>query len=245
MLEKLRKKFRETVVQKHKFLPGPVGIFVNSSYIIHRGIYRAVAARAEGFHGDILDFGCGTKPYRSLFNNARTYVGLELQMDFYDKRSDIDAFYDGKTLPFADGSFDGVFSTEVMMYVPNIDQVLDEFKRVLRPGGRLLIVTPFTWEEDGPEDLARYTAAGFALLLRKHGFDNVVTDKTTSSFLASWQHLTMCLVRYLRFGTPYLFIPSMNLSGLALDRMLPKKYDSYCNVVAQASKPIGGATSKG
>jgi ubiquinone/menaquinone biosynthesis C-methylase UbiE len=43
-------------------------------------------------------------------------------------------------LPFPDGSFDTVVSTLVLCTVPDQQSALDEVRRVLRPGGRLLFI---------------------------------------------------------------------------------------------------------
>jgi SAM-dependent methyltransferase len=54
--------------------------------------------------------------------------------------------YDGKILPFPDGSFDWVFSSNVLEHVPELDAFLGEICRVLRPGGRAIHVLPTaTW----------------------------------------------------------------------------------------------------
>lgn len=50
--------------------------------------------------------------------------------------------YDGQRLPFADGSFDVVFSSNVLEHVPDIDAMLGEVSRVLAPGGIALHVLP-------------------------------------------------------------------------------------------------------
>jgi len=47
---------------------------------------------------------------------------------------------DAMSLPFADNSFDAVVSTQVYEYVPDLNAALSEFSRVLRPGGRGVIV---------------------------------------------------------------------------------------------------------
>ncbi len=46
----------------------------------------------------------------------------------------------GEALPFADGSFDGVFSAYVFRNLTSIDDTLAEVSRVLRPVGRLVVV---------------------------------------------------------------------------------------------------------
>jgi ubiquinone/menaquinone biosynthesis C-methylase UbiE len=45
-----------------------------------------------------------------------------------------------EAMPFPDGSFDTVVSTLVLCTVPDQEAALDEIRRVLRPGGRLLFI---------------------------------------------------------------------------------------------------------
>lgn len=47
---------------------------------------------------------------------------------------------DATELPFEDGSFDGVVSTQVYEYVPDLGAALSDAFRVLRSGGRILIL---------------------------------------------------------------------------------------------------------
>jgi ubiquinone/menaquinone biosynthesis C-methylase UbiE len=88
---------------------------------------------------------------------------------------------DAARLPFRDGAFDAVASTEAFHWFPNQDAALAEFFRVLRPGGRLLLALvntptalissafrlgsqlvgePFYWPT-APQMRARVEAAGF------------------------------------------------------------------------------------
>jgi ubiquinone/menaquinone biosynthesis C-methylase UbiE len=52
---------------------------------------------------------------------------------------------DVTALPYADGGFDAVVSMQVYEYVPEVDRALAEVHRVLRPGGRAIIVDT-DWE---------------------------------------------------------------------------------------------------
>ncbi|MGI5835781.1 MAG: methyltransferase domain-containing protein [Chloroflexota bacterium] len=55
----------------------------------------------------------------------------------------------GEELPFPDGSFDLVFSTEVLQHVQNMERVIAETSRVLRPGGHCYHEAPnnlYPWE---------------------------------------------------------------------------------------------------
>ena len=53
----------------------------------------------------------------------------------------------GERLPFADGSFDRVVCTEVLEHVPNDRLLVNEFVRVLRPGGTIAVSVPDTCAE--------------------------------------------------------------------------------------------------
>lgn len=49
---------------------------------------------------------------------------------------------DATALPFPDAYFDAVISFETIEHTTQYEKVLQEFKRVLKPGGRILISTP-------------------------------------------------------------------------------------------------------
>jgi ubiquinone/menaquinone biosynthesis C-methylase UbiE len=50
--------------------------------------------------------------------------------------------YDGKRIPFADGSFDVVFSSNVLEHLPDLPNMLREMRRVLGPGGYCVHAMP-------------------------------------------------------------------------------------------------------
>jgi SAM-dependent methyltransferase len=50
--------------------------------------------------------------------------------------------YDGRHIPFADGSFDIVFSSNVLEHVPDLGQMHAEIRRVLKPGGYCVHLMP-------------------------------------------------------------------------------------------------------
>lgn len=66
---------------------------------------------------------------------------------------------DGSALPFADGSFDVVLCAEVLEHVAHPAQVVREARRVLAPGGQLVVSVPSAWPE----------AVCWALSLEYHG----------------------------------------------------------------------------
>jgi len=68
-----------------------------------------------------------------------------------------------------DASFDGVLLTEVLEHCTDPKTAVGEVWRVLRPGGLLLVTSPYLWPEHGVEgeyrDYWRFTRDGWELLL--------------------------------------------------------------------------------
>lgn len=79
---------------------------------------------------------------------------------------------DGMRLPFADGSFDLVLTSEVLEHILEPENMLLEICRVLKPGGRCIITTP-NWQSFF--GLARWGAE--AILRRPVTSDNQPVDR--------------------------------------------------------------------
>ena len=73
---------------------------------------------------------------------------------------------DAEKLEFEDDSFDVVMAQYVVTAVPNPEAALDEFARVLRPGGELIILTRVS--ADG--GLRRFIEQGLQPIVRRLGF---------------------------------------------------------------------------
>jgi demethylmenaquinone methyltransferase/2-methoxy-6-polyprenyl-1,4-benzoquinol methylase len=90
--------------------------------------------------GRVLDLGGGTGAANDLFAGM-DLVALdpaESMLDLNPSPKRVVAI--GERLPFADASFDGVFSAYVFRNLVSIPRTLDEVARVLRPGGALAVV---------------------------------------------------------------------------------------------------------
>lgn len=155
----------------------------NKLYLIRRGLYFGIAKHAGTLTGRMMDFGCGQKPYRDLFSNVSEYIGVDFEGEGHSHENEqIDVFYDGKTIPFPDNSFDSVLSTEVFEHIFNLEDVLNEINRVMKPGGRLLITCPFFWGlHEVPVDFARYTPYALKSILEKKGFKILALEKSGNS----------------------------------------------------------------
>lgn len=231
---------------KSLFQPTLFGLFFNPFFIIRRGLYQKVALYSRYMRGRLLDFGCGSKPYKPLFN-VDEYIGTDIEVSGHDHTNeDIDVYYDGKTLPFAAESFDGIFSSEVFEHLFNLPDILDELNRVLKPGGHMLITLPFVWDEhEIPYDYARYTSFGITHLLGEHGFSVVASQKTTNYVATIFQMWGAYVYQHIfpknkiiRIALTPLFITPITVFGLALSTILPRNMNFFHNNVLVVQKPV-------
>ena len=103
----------------------------------------------------ILDAGAGELKNRQLCGHLDyvsqdfcQYQGLRggghegLQTDDWDTTR-IDLVSDITAIPSPDASFDAILCSEVLEHVPEPTHALDEFARLLKPGGTLILTAPF------------------------------------------------------------------------------------------------------
>ena len=152
-----------------------LGVFYNPFYFTRMFLFKEIEDLAKLFEGKVVDIGCGTKPYKMLFNNVTEYIGLDIEISGNgDSKEDIDLFYDGKKIPLESNSVDGFFSSETFEHIFNLEEIIPEIHRALKPNGLLLATCPFMWpEHEIPYDYARYTSFGLKHLLEKNGFEIV------------------------------------------------------------------------
>jgi SAM-dependent methyltransferase len=157
---------------KQLFAPNFLSIFINSFYFSRKGLHRKLKNICPKVQGSVLDFGCGRKPYRELFSNVSEYIGVDYENEGHPhENEDIDVFYDGKSLPFESERFDVVFTSEVFEHVENLDEMIKELHRVLKPGGKLLVTVPFVYmEHEMPYDFRRFSINGLSSFLKNNGF---------------------------------------------------------------------------
>lgn len=100
----------------------------------------------------ILDAGAGESQFKKFCSHLK-YIAQDfgkyegqgdtgLHTGAWDN-SKLDIVSDITTIPLPDGSVDAVMCTEVLEHVPNPVAALQEFTRLLKPGGYLLITAPF------------------------------------------------------------------------------------------------------
>jgi SAM-dependent methyltransferase len=143
------------------------------AHIIRELPYRLEALSEElncPADGRVLDYGCADVPYRHLFPSTVDYLAADLPGN---PDANLTLNPDGG-VPIADESVDAVLSTQVLEHVPAPALYLSECRRVLRPGGRLLLSTHgFMVYHPDPDDFWRWTCAGLREAVEREGLQVV------------------------------------------------------------------------
>lgn len=78
-----------------------------------------------------------------------------------------DVLADAKDLPFPDQSFDVALLLQVLEYIENPQDVINEAARIIKSGGVLIITSPFLYPiHDPPYDRGRYTKTALSGFLQ-------------------------------------------------------------------------------
>lgn len=128
----------------------------------------------EHMHGDLLDLGSGKAKYKPmLLKQVGSYTAFDMV-----EGPNVDVVGDIHNLPFEDNSFDTIISTSVMEHVKEPWRMIEEVQRVLRPGGKCILTTPFMvpFHAD-PNDYYRYTTEGGKHLFERVGLEIIESIK--------------------------------------------------------------------
>jgi SAM-dependent methyltransferase len=148
---------------------------------------RPALARLAHPGGVVLDVFCGSRPYDDLFSTGVRVVGLDI-----DDKFGVADIVTSEFLPCADASYDGVACIEAFHYVTDPARGIDEIRRVVKPGGRVLVSVPLVWEYDRHIVEHRYTSGSLSQLF--DGWDDVVVVENGGRAVA-WTLLTGTLLR--------------------------------------------------
>jgi phosphatidylethanolamine/phosphatidyl-N-methylethanolamine N-methyltransferase len=138
---------------------------------------KAAIAAADRIGGRILEVGVGTGLSLSAYPRSNRIIGIDLSAPMLRKAkarlrehrlTNVDglAMMDAQCLGFQDAVFDVVVAQYVITTVPEPEATLDEFARVLKPGGEIVLVNHLGAEE-GPRALLE---GWFSPLARRLGW---------------------------------------------------------------------------
>ncbi len=148
--------------------------------------HNIVLSWARGYRS-VLDAGCGSSVIIQSLNNA---IGMDFsfpKLRFLRRYSIPLARGSAFALPFRDGAFDCVISSQVIEHIPFETSIFSEMNRVLSDGGRLIVGTPDyatrVWRIVEPiygfvmpggyrdEHITHYTREKLAQIVESFGFE--------------------------------------------------------------------------
>jgi ubiquinone/menaquinone biosynthesis C-methylase UbiE len=172
--------------------------------------------------GRILDIGSGTAPVSP--DLKRTVVADVSEEAMRNVECASKAVTSITEMSFAPASFDCILCSEVLEHVADDVKAMSELRRVLKPGGVLVVTVPFQkrfWAEDDEYvgHVRRYDPGELEQKLQAGGFHNVKTYKLSGT-IERW--LTRRSLRTYQKGgaTAKLPLPLLRLANTVLFFML-------------------------
>jgi ubiquinone/menaquinone biosynthesis C-methylase UbiE len=120
--------------------------YSNYSWLLCKHLIKKYFGSAEG---KLLDVGCGRGEHVDIFNKlgVDTY-GVDLEAGAKKtKRVDLET----EKIPFPDNHFDYIMCKSVIEHIRNVYHLMAEMHRVLKPGGKIVIMTA-----DWPSNMANF-----------------------------------------------------------------------------------------
>lgn len=109
----------------------------------------------------VLDVGCGNDPY---YHESLSSKIICLDLTNNQKAHIVG---DAMNLPIKKEKFDGVISINSLYYCNDPSLAIEEFSRVLKKNGKLVLMMPFIYPiHDAPDDKYRFTKHGITKLLK-------------------------------------------------------------------------------
>lgn len=184
-----------------------------------RALLRSVEARLFQqleIPGPVLDLGCGDGHFTSLTFEERLTAGIDPWWRPLKKAQRAGAYQLpvqglGDAMPFPDNYFGAVISNSVLEHIPQVQPVLDEASRVLKPGGLLIITFPndgFTTNLGGALWLERLGLNGLAASYRR-AFNYIARHAHTDP-PETWQQRLDNAKFEVESCTPYFSVPALH-----------------------------------
>jgi SAM-dependent methyltransferase len=157
--------------RKQRYVPNGKHVALGSRLAVHAMLPTYVEAMQTHTRGRLLDCGCGTAPYFSIY---RDHVDEVVCIDWAQsvhRNIHVDHEVDlSGQLPFEAGRFDTVLLADVLEHIKVPAQLIAEIARVLAPGGKLILTVPFLYNvHEAPHDYYRFTRYAIEDLTQRAG----------------------------------------------------------------------------
>lgn len=120
----------------------------------------------------------GSPEYGKYFPNK---TGIDIR-----EGKGVDLVADVYNLPFGNGEFDLVLCVAIIEHLENPQRAIDEMRRVLKPGGKIVVSVPFMFPiHDSPRDYWRFTKYGLSKIF-ENGWETekLAAETNTQEFFA-------------------------------------------------------------
>lgn len=181
----------------------------------------------ESFAGKdfwVLDVGGRIQPYRPLLGaRVHRYIAVDTaNSPLVNVRGSADA------LPFPADTFDLVFCTQVLEYLPHPATGIAEIHRVLKPGGRALISVASFYPKAAEEEHWRFLLAGVKSMLKPFRQAEIVPEGSSVSGFC--RASAVCLVLFAQYSVIrklicITIVPLLNAAGRLIDKMFSIRND--------------------
>jgi SAM-dependent methyltransferase len=212
----------ESRARLYPSITNPNWLVLRARREIFRGWLKSVSAPGM----TVLDIGGRIQPYRSLMPAKDTrYIAIDLRLT-----SLVDIIADASRLPFSEAQYDLVICTQVLEYVSNPFETVAEIRRVLKPGGFLLLSVPSLYPSDSPMDGWRYFPAAIRRLTAE--FSAIEIAAEGGSVVGLFRTLNVWLdwfarPAFLKSLIRHTAIPMFNLTALLLETAIRKRNEAF------------------
>ena len=207
------------------------------------GFVEAICRQVTDRRPRILDVGCGTGANLLMLAEYGDAEGVDISEDalaFCRERGlDKVRLGAGEQLPYDDGTFDLVTALDVVEHMDDDLAGLREMRRVLRPGGRVLLFVPtfmFLWglQDDVSNHRRRYRLPQLRRVLEQAGFE---IERTTYANITFF--LPILMMRQLMRLTGIKAESENNINVTALNGVLGSVFGAESWLLKFMNLPFG------
>jgi SAM-dependent methyltransferase len=225
---------------------------IHPQWLVFRSGRKAVTGFLRELNGRVLDIGCGNRWIERELNDRCYYLSLDYPGTVaLGYQGSPHVFGDGQSLPLKGESMDAIVMLDVLEHMPKPAKALAETKRVLKPGGTLIIQVPFLYPlHDEPYDFQRWTEHGLNELMQNHGLEcqriayhGAPIETSTALGAIALAKAVLDALRNKRLSlllAPLLIsaIPLLNIAGWLLARLMPSSRFMPLSYFILAKKPL-------